>query len=131
MLIVICIFVTITTEIWAVIYVLKGGKYYYIVSCCSFFICLFRHFVNDNSFKLVDLYLIYSGYKISRIYIQLQILIQRFTLPKYNDNVGGYIQYVHTNSICIGPLVLSTFFSQKTQFFLFEWTKMPVTIFHS
>ena len=34
--------------------------------------------VSGNSFQLVDLYLIYSGHKISGLYIRSQILFQHF-----------------------------------------------------
>ena len=68
---------------------LKGGNYYYIpvVSFFWFFFWLLRRLVNDNSFKIVDFYLIYSGHKLSGLYTQSQILFQHIARPNDNDNV--------------------------------------------
>lgn len=68
--------------------------------------------VSGNSFQLVDLYLIYSGHKISGLYIRSQILFQHFARPNDNGNVGVvYTTYiVRSYIIFIGPLVLHTFF---------------------
>jgi hypothetical protein len=68
---------------------LKGDNYYYIASFFWFFFWLFRHLVNDNSFKIVDFYLIYSGHKLSGLYTQSQILFQHIARPNDNDNVWG------------------------------------------
>ena len=45
--------------------------------------------VNNNSFIIVDFYLIYSGHKLSRLYTQSQILFQHIAKPNDNDNVWG------------------------------------------
>jgi hypothetical protein len=45
------------------------------------------HLVNDNSFKIVDFYLIYSGHKLSGLYTQSQILFQHIARSNDNDNV--------------------------------------------
>ena len=75
---------------------LKGGNYYYKVSFFWFFFWLLRHLVNDNSFKIVDFYLIHAGHKLSGFFTQSQILLQHIARPNDNDNVLG----VDTMYVC-------------------------------